>query len=511
MSRLGLILVVLVLYAAGAHAQSTSWLNVRQFGAICDGQSHPLSQKYATLADAQAVYPFVTSLSQQIDYAALKATSNAAFGADGSEHGSANPQLNVPVYIPHGICYLGADTWTIRNLSGGRIIGDGPLTTQIEGSGNAVLAFDGLWYSTLDEFEIIQQSRSSTTALDVDGNTGTAPYSTFGVQADSFYNIVVNGGGATYAVSVCRQGGSGGQCSEMTWENLHAQNAAFAVYYQNGFNALGNVLVGGDLQNYPRNGIYLVAGSIKILGMSFESTTGYTQIDNGGCDITANSAGVEDSILAYGDRTESLCFYNGSWSQWADIRGLTHLPGFVSWRATSNYALNAVTEQTATDGNPYMYRVTAAGTSGGSAPTWPTSGTVTDGTVVWTKTSYDAVSIAEGSFDAATSHIDPAARVIEGSPVDQHYSNCGAGPTFDIGSTRYHGTVTEGSGATGCTIGLNFWMAMPAPVCIVNSPNGAVLTSYTVTEDARFRWKLTIVNPPSAKNGGNRFTWICQQ
>jgi hypothetical protein len=324
MSRLGVILAFLVLYAAGAHAQSTSWLNVQQFGAICDGQSHPLSQKFATLAAAQAVYPFVASLSQQIDYAALKATSNAAFGADGSEHGSANPQLNVPVYIPHGICNLGSDVWTIRNLSGGRIIGDGPLATQIEGSGNAVLAFDGLWYSTLDGFEIIQQSPSSTTALDVDGNTGTAPYSTFGVQANSFYNIVVNGGGAAYAVSVCRRGGGGGQCSEMTWENLHAQNASFAVYYQNGFNAVDNVLVGGDLQNYPRNGFYLVAGSVKVLGMSFESTTGYTQIDNGGCDITANSAGTEDSILAYGNRTESLCFYNGAWSQWADIRGLTH-------------------------------------------------------------------------------------------------------------------------------------------------------------------------------------------
>ena len=338
MSRLGLALVFLLLHAAGGHAQSTSWFNVQQFGAICDGQSHPLSQKFATLAAAQAVYPFVTSLSQQIDYAALKATSNAAFGADGSEHGSANPQLNVPVYIPHGICNLGSDVWTIRNLSGSEIMGDGPLATQIEGSGNAVLAFDGLWYSTLRDFEVVQNSSSSTTALDVDGNTGTAPYSTFGVQADSFYNIVVNGGSATYAVSVCRQGGSGGQCSEMTWENLHAQNASFAVYYQNGFNALDNVLVGGDLQNYPRNGIYLVAGSIKLLGMSFESTTGYTQIDNGGCDITANSAGAEDSILAYGDRTESLCFYNGAWSQWADIRGITHRPG-VLWM-DSRYAIS---------------------------------------------------------------------------------------------------------------------------------------------------------------------------
>ena len=31
-------------------------LNVKDFGAIGDGASHPLSQRFATLASAQAVY-----------------------------------------------------------------------------------------------------------------------------------------------------------------------------------------------------------------------------------------------------------------------------------------------------------------------------------------------------------------------------------------------------------------------------------------------------------------------
>lgn len=54
--------------------------------------------------------------------------------------------------------------------------------------------------------------------------------------------------------------------------------------------------------------------------------------------------------------------------------------GSVStWAATHAYALNA----TVTAGGK-VYKVTTAGTSGSAAPTWPASGTVTDGTVVWT-------------------------------------------------------------------------------------------------------------------------------
>lgn len=42
------------------------------FGAIADGTLHPLSERYASLALAQVDYPFVTSLTQSIDYAATQ-------------------------------------------------------------------------------------------------------------------------------------------------------------------------------------------------------------------------------------------------------------------------------------------------------------------------------------------------------------------------------------------------------------------------------------------------------
>lgn len=44
-----------------------------QFGAIADGKYHPLSERYSTLDDAKEVYPFVTALTQSIDWAACQA------------------------------------------------------------------------------------------------------------------------------------------------------------------------------------------------------------------------------------------------------------------------------------------------------------------------------------------------------------------------------------------------------------------------------------------------------
>jgi hypothetical protein len=589
-----------LLYAVNAHAQSSQWLNVTQFGAICDGQSHPLSQKYSTLAAAQAVYPFVTSLSQQIDYSALKLASNTAFGADGLEHSTTHPELNSAIYIPHGICMLGNDTWRVAKASGIRIFGDATTSSQIKGNW-IVLQFDGLWYSEIDNLSIssTQAAASSTVTisiaspavvsnwsgpqleagdqitfsttgalptgvtagtpyyvlptgltstsfqfsttaggaavntsgsqsgtqrvtapvpavLDVDGNA-LGPATTFGVQGNNFYGLIVGGGpspGATNVVAVCRRGGGSGQCSEMTWTNLHINSCNFACYYQNGFNAIGNVLVGGDMQAYQRYGIFLIAGSVKVLGTSFESTIGYQQLANGGCDIDASSAGANDTISVYGSRTESLCFYHGAWSQLADLRGITQLLGLGSWVPSGNWnTLNTLIN--AQDANKvwHMFRLTTTGIGGTTQPVWPSTNgaTVSDGTAMWTNTAFNAVSIAEGSIDMASSQFTPSAGIVEGDAPG--IANCGGGsPAATPGSTRWRGSVTEGSGATGCQIAIRFlYTTAIAPTCVVSSPSGAALTSYRVGLNASSEWVLTIVNPPSAKPDGNQFTWICQQ
>ena len=52
--------------------------NVRDFGAIGDGQYRTLANVYNSLAAAQVVYPFATSLSQSLDWAGIQLCINAA-------------------------------------------------------------------------------------------------------------------------------------------------------------------------------------------------------------------------------------------------------------------------------------------------------------------------------------------------------------------------------------------------------------------------------------------------
>ncbi|WP_318367125.1 hypothetical protein [Enterobacter sp.] len=57
------------------HDKNTDFRTLEDFGAIGDGTNHPLSERFSTLAAAKMVYPFVTSLTQSVDWAAAMAAS----------------------------------------------------------------------------------------------------------------------------------------------------------------------------------------------------------------------------------------------------------------------------------------------------------------------------------------------------------------------------------------------------------------------------------------------------
>src|SRR5262245_2751219 len=110
--------------------------------AVGDGLSHPLSGLYATLADAKAVFPFVTSLSQEIDWAVIQAAL--------WEAGSAGDPRGTTVLVPHGsfVCSddlrisrqvrfagMGRGATKLAFTPGKGVIVEGPVTAPGGGDG----------------------------------------------------------------------------------------------------------------------------------------------------------------------------------------------------------------------------------------------------------------------------------------------------------------------------------------------------------------------------------------
>jgi hypothetical protein len=454
-------------------------INPADYGLIADGNSHPLSGFYGSLAAAQTDYPFVTALAQEIDYCACKMASNLAFGGDlqiqtaytvvsqasddthiydasqnwtvnehagktafrkftsngfvtsvtiasntatvltlvapmpsgaigatneyalgYGEHGSEGVHLNRSIELPAGSYRFGNDTWLIRNLAGGKITGTGRRNTIIRGN-KTLLAFDGVWYTHVAHLSLECQATDAVAALELDGNVPGHPYATRGVQGVTLQDLLIDGGGSTYALAMTRQGGSSGQGSECGFINCHLQNASFACYYQNGFNALANTFFGGNFQNYPKHGAYIVGGTFGFINTGFQSTHGYKQLENDGYDISCGSAGAYEGCIVYGCRTESLRFLKNVGAVRVDVRACVGNLAMSSWFATTTYGAAAALYK-AIMGGGRLFVATTEGTTGTSQPDWAavaTGGTVVDGTVIWTETPFNSIDNQLGSVD----------------------------------------------------------------------------------------------------------------
>ncbi len=466
---------------------------------IGDGASRALSTVYSTLPAAMAVYPFITSLTQTVDYAAIQKMSYEALGypttgaavaytnlspgttdsvmVDNTasypvnsltgrilnfryandyviqrviasntattitlatpieytiggtvcgylsvpgnvrdcvqygivaqqEHGASLARLNKPMYLPAGTYMLGSSFWSIKNGVGVSISGQGALATVIQGTGDSVFRTDGIWYLSVKDLEF-QSTAAGTATVDIDGCSAYPcasfplhTYATRGVQQVNFKNVLIEAGGSSYAFALTRLGNisTGAQGSNVVFDNCKLNSSSVAGYYSQGFNALANIFWGGDFIGNQKDGIYINAGSIAVYGTSFESTNGYQQVLNDGYDINANTGGVSDRIIVSGSRSESLRFYRGAASQPPILIGNNTLSygGDAGWFANTAgyYTLNKSVIKTSATQGPKLYVVTTAGTSGAVEPTWPDSGTVADGSVVWTQVDYYAVDLS---------------------------------------------------------------------------------------------------------------------
>jgi hypothetical protein len=95
-------------------------INVKDFGAIGDDNSHPLSQRYQSLAQAQLDYPFATSLQHEIDGIAIQAAIWSV--------GQPEAPRGATVFIPRGIYRCSDDLHISRQLV---LMGAGRGNTQL--------------------------------------------------------------------------------------------------------------------------------------------------------------------------------------------------------------------------------------------------------------------------------------------------------------------------------------------------------------------------------------------
>lgn len=80
-------------------------IDIFKYGAIGDGNSHPLSEQFETLDQSQEKYPFATSLSDEIDYCAIQLAINTEleqYSTNGAYHFYAH-QSHPEFFIPKGV------------------------------------------------------------------------------------------------------------------------------------------------------------------------------------------------------------------------------------------------------------------------------------------------------------------------------------------------------------------------------------------------------------------------
>ena len=316
------------------------------------------------------------------------------------------------VKLPSGIC---VGNFTIVQGKGLKIQGAGALTTHLRSpNANPAMQINGLWYSSFSDLTFDTNLGATNAVLEIDGKyDGTHTQS---VQFLTFSNVNVFGQGASdgllskYAVAVCRQSGGNCQGSNIVFNNAALSGASTAAYFQSGYNALSNQFNGGDFQNFTTDGMYILNGSIDVYGTTFETLNQCTQLINGGYDIHA-SGGSHGPIDIRGIRSEGWSMILAGSSQSVSAANISQNPPWTGYLSNHAFALNTAITQTGTDSKPHLYCMTTAGTTGASPPTWPATGTVNDGSAVWTEETYNVVNMDHGNYDYASSYTDPSATV----------------------------------------------------------------------------------------------------
>jgi len=124
-------------------------------------------------------------------------------------------------------------------------------------------------------------------------------------------------------------------------------------------------------------------------------------------------------------------------------------PTIAAWASNTSYAAGAIVRPATQNGHCYV--CTTAGTSGGSAPAWPTArnGTVTDGTAVWEESNQ----IVDSTFTSNNYRgLDFAARKPAEIGIHAYYDSNAANDQF----FAYYGIIVKDNSGGGGSGGIQY-------------------------------------------------------
>lgn len=223
------------------------WADIRAFGAIGDGADHPLSEIYNTLAAAQAVFSFVTALTQTQDYAAIQA---AIFSLTPLAGGSNS--MGGDAYIPE-VPYPYIVGTTIILTFGVNLRGASRTTTfiKLQNGANTPIVVPGGTFSVGNRIEHIT----------FDGNkaNNTTAARTSGANSTTASNNIVTSTSLAFVSGDVGRVIRGGSIPAGTYITIINSGTSVTISQNAGSTASGLVLtIGGNDGLYLDNQRYLV-------------------------------------------------------------------------------------------------------------------------------------------------------------------------------------------------------------------------------------------------------------